>query len=342
MKRILIVKLSSMGDVIHALPILSDIKNALGDVSIDWLTEPAYACLLESHPLINRVLTVPLRKHKGHLLQFYKSQEAQAIRKYFKSHPYDVIIDAQGLLKSALLSRWAKGTRCGYDKNSCREPLSSRLMHRRFAVAKDQHAVTRMRQLAAQALDYPCPTAPPDYQLNQSPKKSEHTTPTIMLMPFTTWPSKHWPQAHWQSLIKQLAPTNNLLIAWGSQDEKQQADNYCQDIDTAQPIPPSSIADMKSLLENCDAFIAVDTGFAHLATALDLPGIALMGPTDKRQSGPLGSKQFAMDINLPCRPCHKRICPLTYQAEALRPACMADIKPENVAAFYSNLISKQA
>lgn len=336
--RILIVKLSSMGDVIHALPVLSDIKQALGNVTLDWLVEPAFAPLIGNHPLIHQVLTVPLRMHKGQLASFYRSDAAKALRQHLKAQPYDAVLDLQGLVKSAWLSRWAKGTRHGYDRKSAREPLASMGYQKKYTVSPDLHAITRMRQLASQALGYDCPTSAPDYGFAAQP---EPAAQTIMLIPNTTWASKHWPEAHWHTLAKALSDQGiRVLISWYSMEDYEQAHRICAAANYAKPAPPCSIADMQKLLATCSGFVACDTGFAHLATALNIPGIILMGPTDGKHTGPMGDRQVAMSIDLPCRPCRKRECPLSYQPDELRPACMAGIIPQAVATRLLGLLGK--
>ena len=341
--RILIIKLSSMGDVLHALPVLSDIKNHLGnDTQIDWVCEPAYAHLLQDHPFIHKVYSLPLRRYKSFLKGIY-SIEAKQLKQFLKKNPYDIIIDLQGLLKSAWVSRWAKGKRFGYDSKSIREPLASWFYHHTFSVSKDQHAISRMRALAAKTLGYQVPTDEPDYHLNtHHEKKITHLKqmPKLILFPFTTWESKHWPGEHWESFMKLAQHSFEIVIAWGSEDEYQKALSLCTATINSEPIPKLSIEGMKDFLKNCDAFVGVDTGFSHLATAMDIPGIILVGPTDKHQSGPLGSQQIALDVNLPCRPCHKRICPLPIVPNALRPSCLAKIAPERVLTKLLPLIAR--
>lgn len=340
MQRILIIKLSSMGDVLHAVPVLSDIKQALGeDTQIDWITEPNYACLLKDHPHIHQLHTLPLRKYKS-FFKGIRSQEAKQLKQLLKKHPYDAILDLQGLLKSAWVSKWTKGKTYGYDNKSIREPLASWLYQNKVTVSKDLHAITRMRELAAKALGYMIPTNEPDYALNTH--SSVNSRQQLILFPFTTWESKHWPKEHWQKLIALAAPNYKIFIAWGSTEELAQAKQLYQPHTNCQPTPDLNIEGMKDFLQHCDAFIGVDTGFAHLATAMAIPGIMLMGPTDKNKSGPLGKHQIALDVSLPCRPCHKRTCVLPMEPNTLRPACLAAIQPEFVFNTLKKIINDKA
>jgi heptosyltransferase-1 len=351
MKRILIVKLSSMGDVLHALPVLSDIKQALGDdTQIDWVAEPNYACLLKDHPYIHQLHTLSFRQYKGYLKSI-RSDEARQLKQFLKNHPYDAILDLQGLLKSAWVCRWAKGIRYGYDSKSIREPWASWFYHQKFPVSKNLHAITRMRELAAKALGYEVSAGEPSYGLNTKtsgsqanciPGTTNHSEenkcfnkeddryPQLILFPFTTWGTKHWPTEHWHAFINLAKNHFHITIAWGSQNEYRQAQSFCENTTNCQLTPDLNVEGMKNFLKDCDAFIGVDTGFAHLATAMNIPGIVLMGPTDKNESGPLGNNQLALDVELSCRPCHKRVCSLPIEPNSLRPKCLARISPEFV------------
>lgn len=346
MKRILIIKLSSMGDVLHALPVLSDIKQALGeDTQIDWITEPNYACLLSKHPFINHLYTLPFRKYKGYLKSIF-SPEAKALKKTLKQEKYDAILDLQGLLKSAWVSRWAKGQRYGYDSESSRESWASPFYQHKISVSKDLHAVSRMRELAAKALGYTVPKESPHYALKDgntlstSPQTKQRSH--LILFPFTTWESKHWPMPYWTQIINLCKEKFTISIAWGSPAEHEQALQLCHQQPLCQPTPDLTIEDMQHYLQDCHAFIGVDTGFVHLATALDIPGIALMGPTNKNKSGPLGKQQVCLDVDLPCRPCQKRICQNPQTVNNLKPACLAAIAPAYVFETLQNLMKHNA
>lgn len=327
--RILLIKMSSMGDILHALPVLADIKQAIGDHTvIDWVVEPHYRCLLDNHPHINRVFPLALRQYPSFLAAI-RSPEAKQLKQYLNQRNYDLIIDLQGLIKSAWVGRWANSYLVGYDCHSIREPLASWLYKQRFSVSKALHAITRMRHLTAKALNYATPTSEPDYQLHQ-PADTQPSNLHLICFPFTTWQSKHWPLTHWQELLTIIPDAISVSIAWGTPDEHRQAQSLCKNHKQCHTTPPTDIAGMQQYLKTCQAFIGVDTGFAHLATAMTIPGVMLMGPTDKNRSGPLGSHQIALDTNLPCRPCHKRTCHLPVQAGQLRPLCLANITAARV------------
>ena len=152
--RILIVKTSSLGDVIHNLPVVSDIHQHFPDAIIDWCVEESFAAIPRLHPGVNEVIPVALRRWKKNLLCRQTWQEVKVFRQSIARQHYDLVLDTQGLLKSALITRQARGVKCGYDANSAREPIAARFYDRCYAVSKTVHAVTRNRLLAAAALSY--------------------------------------------------------------------------------------------------------------------------------------------------------------------------------------------
>jgi heptosyltransferase-1 len=196
----------------------------------------------------------------------------------------------------------------------------------------------------------------PNYAFNTHPINTKIDVTKklkLIVFPFTTWPTKHWPAEHWQTFLKLAENYFTVVIAWGSKEEYQQAQSFCKDLKGCELAPTLSIESMKGFLSHCDAFVGVDTGFSHLATALMIPGIVLMGPTDKKKSGPLGCQQIALDVDLPCRACHKRICPLpqdqtmnpkrlgttkTLGTKYLAPKCLVLISPEFVLQQLQRLI----
>eukprot|EP01136_Pigoraptor_vietnamica_P029210 Opistho-1_new@87222 len=165
MKRILLVKTTSMGDVIHALPAVQDILQHFPDAQIDWLVEESFADIPRLHPHVQQVFTVAIRRWRKQLLSCETWREVRAVKRAIASHTYDAVIDVQGLIKSAWMARWARGPRYGYDKDSIREPLASRFYQYQYAISYRQHAVTRIRTLVALSLGYEIPQDSPDYGL---------------------------------------------------------------------------------------------------------------------------------------------------------------------------------
>ena len=199
--RILLVKTSSLGDVIHNLPVVTDIRRALPDAVIDWVCEPPYAPLVSLHPCVNEALPIPLRHLKKHLLSAEAWREFGRMKSAIASRQYDLILDTQGLAKSAWIATFASGPRAGYDAASAREPLAARFYQRRFTVSRDLHAVTRNRELAALALGYKA-HGPADYGLAAAtltgwPEAGERYA---VFLHATSRADKQWPTAHWIAL----------------------------------------------------------------------------------------------------------------------------------------------
>jgi len=164
--RVLLIKTSSLGDVLHTLPALTDAAEAIPGIRFDWVVEEAFAEIPEWHPAVGRMIQVAIRRWRKAPLKAILSGEWTTFRRQLRAREYDLVLDAQGLIKSALLSRMAKGRVVGLDKNSAREPLASRFYQQGFPVERGEHAIVRLRKLFAKALDYELPTSALDYGIN--------------------------------------------------------------------------------------------------------------------------------------------------------------------------------
>lgn len=194
--RILVVKTSSLGDVIHTLPAITDAYRVLPDIQFDWVIEESFAEIPALHPAVKRVIPLNFRHWRKQPFQAWRSSAWRVFQWEIRRQYYDLIIDAQGLLKSAFIASQAKGIRCGLDWWSAREPLASLSYHRRYTVPKEQHAITRVRQLFAAALGYKIPDDPPDYGLKLYAITTLYTTaPTLIFLHGTTWQSNTGPSS---------------------------------------------------------------------------------------------------------------------------------------------------
>ena len=203
--RVLLIKTSSLGDVIHALPALTDAARAIPGITFDWVVEEGFAEIPTWHPAVGKVIPVAIRRWRKNIWQTIKSGEWKRFKQSVRATKYDLVIDAQGLLKSALLTRYVKAPVAGLDKSSAREPIAARFYSRRLAVARGQHAVERVRQLFAIALGYDLPKGLGDYGLNverlvELPRKN----PYVVFLHGTTWDTKHWPEAYWRELAERV------------------------------------------------------------------------------------------------------------------------------------------
>ena len=191
--RILLVKLSSMGDIFHTYPAINDLKSVYPEARLEWLVDSQFAEIAAWHPDVDEIHSLPLRAFKKNKNLVLKKSLSDLLGKVRMRH-YDFIIDAQGLIKSAWLTRQMKGLRCGYNRRSIREKLAPLFYQKRFSVSKDQHAITRIRQLFAKTLNYEDSLESlPERGLNPSHWQKPATAPERygLIFPGTTWQTKH-------------------------------------------------------------------------------------------------------------------------------------------------------
>lgn len=289
--RILIVKTSSLGDVIHNLPVVSDIHQHFPEAIIDWCVEESFAAIPRLHPGVNAVITVALRRWKKNLLCRQTWQQVWAFRENIARNTYDLILDTQGLLKSALITSQARGIKCGYDANSAREPIAARFYDCSYPVAKAAHAVTRNRLLAAAAFGY---TA--DTEMNfgiSAPLTVTNWLPAtryVVLLTATSRDDKLWPEAHWLELANRLkAQGLTAVFPGGSKQELERAARLAAALPGAIAAPALGLPELASVLARASAVVGVDTGLSHLAVALNVPTVAIYTATDPALTGVFGS-----------------------------------------------------
>lgn len=281
MPRMLIVKTSSLGDVIHNLPILADIRAHQPDMQFDWVVEEGFTDVPALHPAVENVIAVAVRRWRRRPFATASRQEILACKARLRAVDYDWILDTQGLLKSAWIARWASGVRHGYHWRSAREPLASLFYQRHHQVDARQHAVTRNRALAALALGYLMPTSPPDYGIAATAANPIVTTqPYVVGLHATSRASKLWPVAHWIALAGMLQQRGlALILPWGSAAERQRADEIASQAPNVVAPDRLRLSAIAALLSHARAAIGVDTGLTHLAVALNLPTVAIYTDT---------------------------------------------------------------
>ena len=294
MKSILLVKTSSLGDVVHNLPAASDIHRAFPDAAIDWVAEEAFAAIPRSHPALREVLPVAIRRWRSALWRREIRAEIAAFVRRLRERHYDAVIDTQGLLKSALITRMARGVRYGLDRQSSREPLGF-FYDRTFTVPWLQHAVERNRALAAHSLAY---TAVPRVEygiyaraadLAWSPRQHY-----VVLLHATSAERKLWPEARWHELGQYfLQRATCCVLPWGNAAERARSERLAEHMPAAVVPPSLRIEEVMALLAGAQAVIGVDTGLTHLAAALGVVTIGLYCATDPARTGIYGCAQGA-------------------------------------------------
>ncbi|EJN37243.1 lipopolysaccharide heptosyltransferase I [Pseudomonas sp. GM84] len=345
--RVLIIKTSSLGDVIHTLPALTDAAHAIPGIRFDWVVEEGFAEIPSWHPAVDRVIPVAIRRWRKNLWQTVKSGEWKAFKQRLREHKYDLVIDAQGLVKSAWLTRYVKAPVAGLDRFSAREGLASRFYDRRLSVAVGQHAVERVRQLFAMALAYDLPEGIGNYGLDLDRLQLPPAAPYVVFLHGTTWATKHWPEAYWRELAERLGRRKlQVRLPWGNPAEKARAERIAQGLNNCEVLPKLNLAGVARVLAAAKACVAVDTGLGHLAAALDVPTISLFGPTNPGLTGAYGRVQVHQASDFPCAPCLQKKCTYKPSADDLRrfdlkrewPLCFTRLNPEHVASRLSALL----
>ena len=292
--RLLLVKTSSLGDVIHNLPVVTDLQRRFPGVVIDWVVEAPFADIPRLHPGVDRVLTVAVRRWRKQLTQRRTWSEMRAFRRQLRQVRYDAIIDTQGLLKSAVIASLARGPLLGYDTNSAREPLASRFYSRRFAVDRGLHAVERNRRLAAQALDFELPPGSLDYGLAVAPLAADWVPAAYaVLLTATSRDDKLWPEADWIGLGQRLAAQGiTPVLPAGSAIERKRAARIAAAVPGAVAAPALTVRELAALIAGARLAVGVDTGLTHLAAALRVPTVAIYTATEPGLTGVLGTGFF--------------------------------------------------
>lgn len=343
--RILLIKTSSLGDIIHTLPALTDLKKAFPTCTIDWVIEENFQEIPPWHPGINRVIPVALRRWRKKIFATTHKTEWRSFKRELQQKKYDYVIDAQGLLKSAFLVKYIDGPNYGYDKKSIREPLASLFYQHKISVSKNQHAIARTRQLFANIFSYQL-TSSIDYGIDLSKisqfDKLNLAEKTILFLHGTTWESKRWPLKFWIALGRILSEHSfQVLLPWGNPAEHIFAQNIANAVGPkAVVLPRLSLNEMASIILQTTGIVAVDTGLLHLAAAFKKPTISLYGPTNPKLTGSIGENQRHLAADFACAPCLQKKCryrgekifysEATQKDYEINPACFAQINPDNV------------
>lgn len=295
---VLIVKTSSMGDVLHTLPALTDAMHAIPGIRFDWAVEEGFAQIPAWHPAVDKVIPLAIRRWRKHWFGSEVREERFLFKREVQSREYDLVIDAQGLIKSAaLVTRIAKGIKHGQDSRSARESFASWWYDKRHEINKKQHAVQRTRELFAKSLGYPLPDTVGDYAiaqhfLNELPADAGQY---LVFLHATTRDAKHWPESNWRELAGLLKESGlKIKLPWGTEHEHQRAIRLAEGYSFVEVLPRLPLEQVARTLAGARAVVSVDTGLSHLTAALDRPNITLYGPTDPGLIGGYGKNQCVL------------------------------------------------
>jgi len=300
--KVLIVKMSSLGDVIHTLPALTDAVAARPELSFDWVVEEAFSEVPGWHPAVERVIPIALRRWRKKPFSSFGGPEWRSFRQSLDAGHYDLVIDAQGLLKSAFVARLASAPVYGFDRNSAREGAAALAYQHKIPVPREMHAVERTRRLFAEAMGYPIPEAIGDYGVRaRMPVSAGKQDKSLLFFHGSARGEKLWPQSHWIDLAQQAAQSGyRVWLPWGSDAEHHRAQEIAAAVESAQALPKLDLLGLASLLLEVNGSVAVDTGLGHLAAALDVPSVSLYGPTSVALIGSYGGNQTQLVSPLAC------------------------------------------
>lgn len=288
MTEILFIKTSSLGDVIHHMPAVTESRAHFPKARISWLVEEIYAPLAALHPAVDEVIPVAWRRWRKRLLAPQIWREIDDWRRLIGAKPFDRVVDTQGLIRTALMSRFAQGRRHGYDRDSIREPLASRFYDERHQVSRQLHAVERNRRLTGLALGFQ-PNGAADYGIDRSALRAGEGRYALLLHG-TARPEKEWPVANWIALGNMIAGRGvPVIVPWGNETERMRAAQIADAVPNARVAERQSIEGMVRLVAGADFIVGGDTGLVHLAAAFGVPLVAIFSGTDPELTRPIGS-----------------------------------------------------
>jgi len=345
--KVLIVKTSALGDVVHALPVLSWLKSADPDMQIGWLVEKSFAPLLEGHPLIEKIHPIDTKswRKEGRIEGLHGLYRTLAA---LRAEHYDVVLDLQGNSKSGVFTLFSGAPRrFGFDRKAVREWPNLLATNHKVALADEDHHISA-RSLAVAKGAFPSGyEAPPAGPLAVGKTESEKISfmlqerglegrPLIVLHYGTTWNTKLWPLDHWCDLARRLslAGMGTLLLTWGSDAEKKAAEAIAKATEGQAVIwPRGSLPELVGLLSRADLVVGGDTGPIHIAAAVGTPTVSLYRVTDAQRNGPRGEPHVLLQAPLDCSPCLRKSCERDSE-------CGASISVEKVENAVAHIMEK--
>ncbi|HNZ66043.1 MAG TPA: lipopolysaccharide heptosyltransferase I [Planctomycetota bacterium] len=321
MTKILIVKLSSLGDIVHTLPMVLNLKKAYPESEIHWLVTRSFANILKNVRQIDKTHFFERDRWRGMKNTISNLSEICALLKTLKQENYDIVIDYQGLFRSGLATFATRAPRrIGFQ--NARE--FAYLAYNERVLPKSIHAIDKNAELTTKVTNQPCIIQFPEIINLKNKAKSLKITDNknyIALLPGARWDSKRWPIENFLALT-QLLPNENFLLL-GSKSEQPLEEYFSAQQNTTSLIGKTSLSELAAILQQTKIAICNDSGPMHLAVAVNTPVIALFGPTDSKKTGPYGDQNFVLQANVPCHPCRNKVC-------KKKDWCMKKITPQQV------------
>jgi heptosyltransferase I len=289
MSDVLFIKTSSLGDVIHHMPALTEAKRHRPDARFAWVVEEPFAPLVALHPAVGEVISVAVRRWRKAPHRPATWREVAACITHVRARRYEVVIDTQGLLRSAVIAKLARGKRHGYDWHSIRERAASLFYDVHHRVARDRHAVARNRALTGLALGY-APNGAIDFGLDRSRLMQPARKPYAVLLHATARREKEWPEQSWIAVARLLADHGlDVLLPWGRDGERIRSERIAAQLANAQVPQRRPLDATARLIAGASLVVGVDTGLLHLAAALGVPLVAIFVGSEPGLTGPMGA-----------------------------------------------------
>jgi lipopolysaccharide heptosyltransferase I len=292
----LIIRPSSLGDIVHALPIVHDLREHCPGIAIDWVVEEPFADLVRLNPGVRRIIPVALRRWRHRVLERATWQQVAAFRRDLARERYDAVLDLQEQVKGALLAWLARGPVHGPDRKSVREPVVTLLYRHRHRIDRRQHLIDRCRLLAGKAFGYE-PSGAAHFDLHAPRLDGAPDSPYAVFVHATSRDDKLWPEEHWKTLLEHAANAGfAVVLPWGEAAEKARSERVAQGARGSVIPPRRDLAELASLLARAAWVVGVDTGLTHLAAALGTPTVAIFTATDPRLAGVARASPLARDL----------------------------------------------
>ena len=293
MSEILFIKTSSLGDVIHHMPALTEARRMHAGSRFAWVVEETFAPLVRLHPGVDELIPVAWRRWRKSLYAPATVAEIAASSRAIRARHYDEIVDSQGLIRSAAIARIARGRRHGYDNRSIREPLATVFYDMRYSVSRDLHAVERIRILTGHALGH-TPQGAPDYGLDRTSLAAPGRSYAVLLHG-TARPDKEWPEANWIALANAIGRNGlDLVLPWGTSTERERAERIAARHPRAHVGERQPLDAVVRQIAGAAFVVGVDTGLTHLASALGVPLVAILVHPRSQLTVPVGSGRIAV------------------------------------------------
>ena len=293
--KVLILKLTSMGDLMHALPALTEAEQNIKNISFDWVVDKAFSSVPGWHPAVDKIIKTDHRNWKKQLFSSEPREALNLVKKEINATDYDYVVDMQNNLKSAFLSFLSDHRVTGMDASSSREYPAHWAYSNKVNINKSLHAIDRQKELLASSLGY-SPTSDINYGISKV-KFLEPAMPLparyVVLVQNASWPTKQWPVACWKDLVKHLDGHGvNVLLPSGNKEELLRAKDIASVSEKATALEILPLNEVAYIIDNADYCICSDTGLAHLSAVVNTPSLTLYGPTDINLIGTKGNNQI--------------------------------------------------